>query len=296
MVAPRGLIYVVQCLHFSDKSCHHGIPIRGKIVTACPFCWWLMTGVGLFWEKGTVGWWLISQANRASSHQPQMHPFVADERLWMNFRDSANLTTGQSSEISTDTVHRTLKAYVDAFIHTSEDSYSRRFSRDSVVVSRRTQRVGFYQPHLAWRCHQSSHLHTPKRKLIRVCIQQWHEQNAEIWIYNNYLLNLIYVLELRTLVLCATLCVMYSKCSKRLNVSLWCMFVRWMSCSLSFPCFVGWLGETGLTGFWNRSDRFCPGSTHFFVFCLLLVITHVISSHICFILSHTPVAPHFVEI
>jgi hypothetical protein len=61
----------------------------------------------------------------------------------------------------------------------------------------------------------------------------------EIWICNNYLLNLIYVLDLRTLVLCATMCVMYSKCSKWLNVSLCCMFVWWMSCSLSFYCFVG---------------------------------------------------------
>jgi hypothetical protein len=26
---------------------------------------WLMAGTGLFWEKSTVGWWLISQANRA---------------------------------------------------------------------------------------------------------------------------------------------------------------------------------------------------------------------------------------
>jgi hypothetical protein len=35
----------------------------------------------------------------------------------------------------------------------------------------------------------------------------------EIWIYNNYLWNLIYVLYLRTIVLCATMCVMYSICS-----------------------------------------------------------------------------------
>jgi hypothetical protein len=27
-------------------------------------CWWLLV-TGLFWEKSTVGWWLISQTNRA---------------------------------------------------------------------------------------------------------------------------------------------------------------------------------------------------------------------------------------
>jgi hypothetical protein len=47
---------------------------------ACSFGWWLMAGAGLFWEKSTVdwllmsgllwekstaGWWLISQTNRA---------------------------------------------------------------------------------------------------------------------------------------------------------------------------------------------------------------------------------------
>jgi hypothetical protein len=48
--------------------------------SACSFGWWLMAGAGLFWEKSTVGWllmtgllwekstagwWLISQTNRA---------------------------------------------------------------------------------------------------------------------------------------------------------------------------------------------------------------------------------------
>ncbi|CAN6301399.1 unnamed protein product [Urochloa humidicola] len=38
-----------------------------------------------------------------------------------------------SSEISTNTVHRTLQAYVNVFLHTADDSYNRRFSRDNVM-------------------------------------------------------------------------------------------------------------------------------------------------------------------
>jgi hypothetical protein len=29
-------------------------------LAACLFGWWLMAGAGLFREKNTVGWWLIS--------------------------------------------------------------------------------------------------------------------------------------------------------------------------------------------------------------------------------------------
>ncbi|KAF8683679.1 hypothetical protein HU200_025053 [Digitaria exilis] len=38
-----------------------------------------------------------------------------------------------SNEISTDTVCRTLRAYVDIFVITAEDSYNRRFTRDNVL-------------------------------------------------------------------------------------------------------------------------------------------------------------------
>jgi hypothetical protein len=122
-------------------------------------------------------------------------------------------------------------------------------------------------------------------KLLCIQLSFILETYWEIWIYNNYLLNPIYVLDLRTLVLCATICVMYSKCSKILNVRLWCMFVWWISCSLSFSSFVGWLGETGLTGF-------APDTTHLFVLCLLLVITHVICiTHLFYLVTHTCCTP-----
>jgi len=51
----------------------------------------------------------------------------------MNFQDSASLTAGLSNEISKDTVHRTLGAYVDVFLHTTEDSQNKTFNRDSVM-------------------------------------------------------------------------------------------------------------------------------------------------------------------
>jgi hypothetical protein len=53
-------------------------------------------------------------------------------------------------------------------------------------------------------------LSTPK--LLCIQLSFILETCWEIWICNNYLLNLIYVLDLRTLVLCATMCVMYFKC------------------------------------------------------------------------------------
>jgi hypothetical protein len=54
-------------------------------------------------------------------------------------------------------------------------------------------------------------LTTPK--LLYIQLSSILETCWEIWICNNYYLsNIIYVLDLRTLVLCATMCVMYSKC------------------------------------------------------------------------------------
>jgi hypothetical protein len=132
-------------------------------------------------------------------------------------------------------------------------------------------------------CAEHSQAHVSSyRFILKTC---W-----EIWICNNHLLNLIYVLDLRTLVMCATMCVMYTKCSKWLNVSLWCMFVWWMSCFLVFLIFVCWLGETGMTGF-------APDSTHL---CCVSSFDCYNSCHMhhTFILScHTHLLhPHFAEI
>lgn len=48
--------------------------------------------------------------------------------------DSGSLTaTGLSSKICEDTVQSTLRAYVDVFLHISEDCYNRTFDRDTVI-------------------------------------------------------------------------------------------------------------------------------------------------------------------
>jgi hypothetical protein len=71
--------------------------------------------------------------------------------------------------------------------------------------------------------------------------------------------------------------------SKWFNVSLWCIFVWWMSLFLSFSLFCG------LTG-WNRSDRFyprqhtllcvlscvCDNSCHMHHTCILSCYTHLL--------------------
>jgi hypothetical protein len=31
-----------------------------RFSSACPFGWWLMAGAGLFWDKSTVGWLLMT--------------------------------------------------------------------------------------------------------------------------------------------------------------------------------------------------------------------------------------------
>ena len=68
--------------------------------------------------------------------------------------------------------------------------------------------------------------------------------------------NLIFVLDLKTIVMCAILCVMHSLCSKWLIVSMWCM-LKWWLWFKSVLCLLlctDWVkpvwpvSQTGLTG------------------------------------------------
>ena len=107
--------------------------------------------------------------------------FLRDNMHACIFQDSASSLTlcPANNGISKDTVHVTLRAYVDVFLRTANDSYSKSLTKKTVVIiSRCAPRAGFHRPHPARSRSRSSRPDASEGELVRVRLQLRRQDHA----------------------------------------------------------------------------------------------------------------------